>query len=193
MTNRSGGLRRGRAWLGATLLVLGIATGIPLVTAPAANALANGLDLTPQMGWNDLNLLASIGALILFASFVLLLWNTMRSHRHGELAPANPWDAGTLDWATSSPPPVYNFSRIPVVTHREPLWAERVALPVAHGLSVERRELLVTTLTDAHPEIREASPDPSIWPLITAITVLAMFIPARRAMRVDPMVALRYE
>ncbi|MBV9235337.1 MAG: cytochrome c oxidase subunit 4, partial [Xanthobacteraceae bacterium] len=85
-------------------------------------------------------------------------------------------DAGTLEWATPSPPPVYNFSRIPVVTHREPLWAERVALPVAHGLSVERRELLITTLTDANPEIREASPDPSIWPLITAITVTIFFI-----------------
>ena len=55
MTNRSGALRRGRAWLGATLLVLGIATAIPLATAPAANALANGLAATPQMGWNDWN------------------------------------------------------------------------------------------------------------------------------------------
>jgi cytochrome c oxidase subunit I+III len=130
----------------------------------------------PQMGWNDLNLLASIGALILFASFVLLLWNAVHSYRQGEPAPANPWDAGTLEWATSSPPPVYNFGRIPVVTHREPLWAERGALPVAHGLSVERRELLVTTVTDAQPEIREASPDPSIWPLITAITVTIFFV-----------------
>jgi cytochrome c oxidase subunit 1 len=47
---------------------------------------------------------------------------------------------------------------------------------VAHGLSVERRELLVTTLTDAQPEIREASPDPSIWPLVTAITVTIFFV-----------------
>ena len=58
---RLGGLCRGRAWLGATLLALGIATGVPLATAPAVNAadaapaLANGLDATPQMGWNDWN------------------------------------------------------------------------------------------------------------------------------------------
>ncbi len=52
---KTSGLRRGRAWLGAALLVLGVATGVPLVTAPAAQALANGLDATPQMGWNDWN------------------------------------------------------------------------------------------------------------------------------------------
>jgi alpha-galactosidase len=54
MGKRSG-LSRGRAWLGTTLLVLGIATAVPLATAPAADALANGLDATPQMGWNDWN------------------------------------------------------------------------------------------------------------------------------------------
>ncbi|HEY4020790.1 MAG TPA: NEW3 domain-containing protein [Pseudonocardiaceae bacterium] len=54
MGKRSG-LRRGRAWLGATLLVLGIATAVPLATAQSADALTNGLDATPQMGWNDWN------------------------------------------------------------------------------------------------------------------------------------------
>ncbi len=130
----------------------------------------------PEMGWGGLNLTASIGALILFVSFVLLLWNAVRSARHGVPAPDNPWDAGTLEWATTSPPPPYNFARIPVVTHREPLWAERADLPVAHGLSVERREHLVTTITEARPEIREASPKPSIWPLLTAIAVTVFFI-----------------
>jgi heme/copper-type cytochrome/quinol oxidase subunit 1 len=130
----------------------------------------------PEMGWGGLNLTASIGALILFVSFVLLLWNAVRSARGGVPAPDNPWDAGTLEWATTSPPPPYNFARIPVVTHREPLWAERGELPVAHGLSVERREHLVTTITEARPEIREASPEPSIWPLLAAIAVTVFFI-----------------
>jgi heme/copper-type cytochrome/quinol oxidase subunit 1 len=130
----------------------------------------------PEMGWGGLNLTATVGALILFASFVLLLWNAVRSTRHGVAAPDNPWDAGTLEWATSSPPPPYNFARIPVVTHREPLWAERDELPVAHGLSVERREVLVSTITEARPEIRQASPEPSIWPLLTAIVVGIFFL-----------------
>ncbi|TIP53988.1 MAG: cytochrome ubiquinol oxidase subunit I, partial [Mesorhizobium sp.] len=75
-----------------------------------------------------------------------------------------PWDAGTLEWATSSPPPSYNFARIPVVTNVEPLWAERGALPVATGLRVDVRELLVSTVAEAYPDIREKSATPSIWP-----------------------------
>src|SRR4051794_13661119 len=79
----------------------------------------------PEMGWDGLNLLVSAGSLVLFASFVVFLWNSLASYRGGEPASADPWDAGTLEWATTSPPPPYNFARIPVVTHREPLWAER--------------------------------------------------------------------
>jgi heme/copper-type cytochrome/quinol oxidase subunit 1 len=128
------------------------------------------------MGWDDLNLLSSIGALIFFASFVVLLGNVWRSLRSGEPAPDNPWDAGTLEWGTSSPPPPYNFARIPLVTHHEPLWAEREERPVVAGLSVERREVLVGRVSDAGPHTREPSPKPSIWPLITAIFVTIFFI-----------------
>jgi cytochrome c oxidase subunit 1 len=130
----------------------------------------------PEMHWGHLNLTATIGALILFASFALLLWNAVRSARYGTAAPDDPWDAGTLEWATTSPPPPYNFARIPVVIHREPLWAAPGELPVVHGLSVERREILVSTLSEARPEIREASPKPSIWPLVAALTVDVFFV-----------------
>src|ERR1700744_2630824 len=51
--------RRGRAGLAAARLVVGLGGAVPLAaeltTAPVAGALANGLDLTPQMGWNDWN------------------------------------------------------------------------------------------------------------------------------------------
>jgi heme/copper-type cytochrome/quinol oxidase subunit 1 len=130
----------------------------------------------PEMGWDGLNLISSIGALLFALSFVLLLWNVIRSLQAGPPAPDNPWDAGTLEWATPSPPPTYNFERIPLVTHREPLWAERQSLPVVAGLSAERREILVTTVADAGPEIREASPEPSIWPLLAAIAVAIFFV-----------------
>lgn len=130
----------------------------------------------PEMGWDNLNLLSSVGALIFFFSFVVFLWNTITSARSGSLSGDNPWDAGTLEWATSSPPPPQNFDRIPVVTNREPLWAEREMLPVATGLSVENRELIVSTVSEARADLREASPEPSIWPLLAAIATGITFI-----------------
>jgi cytochrome c oxidase subunit 1 len=40
----------------------------------------------------------------------------------GPLAPADPWDAWTLEWSTTSPPPAYDFETLPVVRSRRPLW-----------------------------------------------------------------------
>jgi cytochrome c oxidase subunit I len=131
---------------------------------------------TPEMGWDSLNLLSTVGAAIFFLSFVWFLYNILRSMKYGVLAGDNPWDAGTLEWGTSSPPPPQNFSRLPLVTHREPLWAERGNYPVVVGLAVDRRQLLVTTLTEAQPDIRESSPEPSIWPLLAAIATGVFFL-----------------
>jgi cytochrome c oxidase subunit 1 len=129
-----------------------------------------------EMGWGTLNLISTSGALLLFASFVLFLWNAVSSYQNGAVAGDNPWNAGTLEWATTSPPPPHNFDRIPVVTNRESLWAERDSLPVAMGLPVNYRELIVSTVTEARPELRETSPEPSIWPFLAAIAVGTTFI-----------------
>jgi cytochrome c oxidase subunit 1 len=130
----------------------------------------------PETGWGGLNLFVTLAALVLVASFVVLAANVVASLLNGDIAPDNPWDAGTLEWATTSPPPPYNFARIPLVTSREPLWAERAALPVVTGLRVDSRELVVSTIADASPEHRESSPEPSIWPLLAALTVAATFV-----------------
>jgi cytochrome c oxidase subunit 1 len=130
----------------------------------------------PEMGWGNLNLLSTLGAFTLFISFVVLLVNAVRGAARGEIASDNPWDAGTLEWATASPPPPYNFSRIPVVTHREPLWDNREALPVVTGLAIDMRQLLAGTVTEARPQLRESSPTPSIWPLLAAIAVGGTFL-----------------
>ena len=59
---------------------------------------------------------ATLGALILAASTLPFLYNTIVSWARGPKAAANPWQAQTLEWRTSSPPPLENFSEIPIVT-----------------------------------------------------------------------------
>jgi cytochrome c oxidase subunit I len=130
----------------------------------------------PEMGWGNLNLISTLGAAMLFASFVVFLVNVIVSARRGAIAGPNPWDAGTLEWAASSPPLPQNFDRIPVVTNREPLWAHRNALPVAAGLSVENREVIVSTVTAGRADLKESSPEPSIWPFLAAIATTITFI-----------------
>jgi heme/copper-type cytochrome/quinol oxidase subunit 1 len=132
------------------------------------------------MGWGTLNLVSTIGAATIAISVLVFVVNAVASWRRGAPAGANPWNASTLEWATASPPPAYNFDDIPLVHARDPLWepapadAER---PVrVTGLSEKTREVLITTVLDAEPNHRLVFPDPSIWPFVSAITVTAMFI-----------------
>jgi cytochrome c oxidase subunit 1 len=130
----------------------------------------------PDLAWHGLNLFVSLSSTILIAGFLLFFFDAIRSARRGLPAGPNPWDAPTLEWATTSPPPSYNFSRIPVVNGAYPLWEQPEVLSVAAGLRVGRRELVVTSMAAAEPEAREASPRNSIWPLWTALTTTVMLI-----------------
>ena len=128
------------------------------------------------LGWDGLNLLSSIGAAAFALSLVLFLVNLIVSHRRGRVAGPNPWDAPGLEWATDSPPPPYNHAHIPVATGRTPLWDQRDGLKVMSGLRVDDRELVVTSIVDARPELRDPSPMPTIWPFVSALAVTVMFI-----------------
>jgi cytochrome c oxidase subunit 1 len=130
----------------------------------------------PDMPWHGLNLFVSLSAIILVAGFLVFFIDAIRAARRGAPAGNNPWDAPTLEWTTSSPPPSYNFLHIPVVSGPNPLWETPDLLSIGTGLRTDRRELVVTTLTTATPEAREASPRNSIWPLWTAIATSIMLI-----------------
>ena len=128
------------------------------------------------MGWGTLNLAASAGALLIAAAVVLFVFDAIRALRVGEMAADNPWDAGTLEWATSSPPPNSNFLFPPTVAGREPLWENAADQPIVVGLRADVRDVLVTHVLDAEPDHRVEFPTPSIWPLLTALSSTTLFI-----------------
>jgi len=76
----------------------------------------------PGRGWEVWNLLVSIGAIIQGIAILIFVWNLLYSMFKGKLAGNDPWDAWTLEWSIASPPPEYNFAKIPEVRSRRPLW-----------------------------------------------------------------------
>jgi cytochrome c oxidase subunit I len=76
----------------------------------------------PGRGWDTWNLIITIGAFIQAIATLLFLANLVFSYFKGPRAGNDPWDAWTLEWSVSSPPPEYNFASIPTVASRRPLW-----------------------------------------------------------------------
>ena len=117
-----------------------------------------------ELGFTALNQLETAGSLLLGLAFLVFLINIIRTSRGPRNAPADPWNGATLEWAIPSPPPEWNFDRLPVVEGRDPLWEEkrknggRLPEPVAG--------------TGAGIHL----PNPSYWPLVTAVGVTAVFI-----------------
>jgi len=73
-------------------------------------------------GWGWMNMVSTIGAFFMTAASILFVWDLVRSLVRGKPAGDNPWNAWTLEWATTSPPPHENFDALPPIRSRRPLW-----------------------------------------------------------------------
>jgi cytochrome c oxidase subunit I+III len=137
------------------------------------------------LGWDIPNLLSTAGAFVLALGILLFVLNVLRSLRRGERAPGNPWRGDTLEWAVSSPPPVYQFWSLPVVRSRHPLWEQRDLeaddatlardLEAMRGRPTEWRSTLTVSTVDGRPEGIAWIPGPTIWPLILSVGFLLLF------------------
>jgi cytochrome c oxidase subunit 1 len=120
-----------------------------------------------EFGWGLLNMLSSLGYVVLFIGMLLFVINLLNSLRNGRAAGHDPWDAPTLEWSISSPPPVYNFAQIPQVEGRDPYWTTK------RRAEAEGQPL---TAGEAHVDPDTIHmPSPSYWPVIIAagITLIA--------------------
>jgi cytochrome c oxidase subunit I+III len=138
------------------------------------------------LGWDGMNLLSTAGAFVLAFGFVLALGNLAVTLFAGRRAGDDPWGAETLEWATSSPPPDYNFAPFPVVSSPEPLWdrAPDGHLPQVTVVGDEdvtvpqegHHRTLVSSVLDANRVGMITTPGPSYWPIVVGLAGLVLSI-----------------
>ena len=112
------------------------------------------------VGYDFWNIVATVGAFTIAAGFLVTFVNCVRGARGaGEPVGDDPWDAATLEWSMASPPPHYNFKRLPTVHSDRPLWDEK-----HEGGPAVRQDVIAVDAPD-HVEM----PPPSYWPLIVGV------------------------
>ncbi|CAM2153568.1 Cytochrome c oxidase subunit 1 [Pararobbsia alpina] len=134
----------------------------------------------PDMGWNTVNMITSIGAFVFAFGVLLFLVDVAYSLRRGAAAGDNPWDAPTLEWSIPSPPPPYNFAVAPRVGSRHPLWETRLdgraRSDLKHGYLLDNgREALGTTVADAEPDVLLKMPGDSSTPFWLGLSTSLIF------------------
>ena len=129
-----------------------------------------------SMHWGRINAIETVGGILMGFALLAFLANVFISRKTGRIAGSNPWYAQTLEWGTTSPPPVYNFLDLPTVSSLDAMWEDPPDQPVVTGLHEDRREVLVTTPLDAEPDHLTLFPYPTIWPFLAAMATTLVLI-----------------
>jgi cytochrome c oxidase subunit 1/cytochrome c oxidase subunit I+III len=132
------------------------------------------------LGWDLWNMLSTIGSFVLALGILVVVVNFLKSVRTGAVAGPDPWGGETLEWATASPPPPYNFLEIPTVRSVEPLWDQPELRGIDQQVHEPRRvllghETLGTSVMDADAEAVLPMPHGSYVPVATALGLAGIF------------------
>ncbi len=137
-----------------------------------------------HMGWSGDNLIISVGAFLFAVGVLLLLINIAVSLKRGRVAGPNPWDAPTLEWSTTSPPPPKQLPVIPSIASRHPLWEDALnetpaRSKLGQGLLLDvGRETIATSPLDGEPELILQMPGDTLAPFTLAVGLSVMFAAA---------------
>ena len=134
-------------------------------------------------GWDWLNLLSSVGGFFLAIGFALVLADVVLQFRFGRWFRRDPWQAATLEWATPTPPPHYNFASLPRLEARGDQAAPALLGPIlARGegylgfVRNDEQETLAVDMATGEPEHVMVLPKPTFIPLWTALATGTFFL-----------------
>ncbi len=116
------------------------------------------------LGFEGGNLAATTGAFLIATSFLIFIWNVIKTWRGPANAPADPWNGATLEWSIPSPPQHFNFAVEPVVEARDAFWHDKRKMG---GTAPEPKQ---------YPEDAVHMPNPSWWPMVVSAGILIFFI-----------------
>jgi cytochrome c oxidase subunit 1/cytochrome c oxidase subunit I+III len=133
------------------------------------------------LGWGIYNLLETVGGYVLAGGLLMIAFNIAWSSRRGAAAGRDPFHGGTLEWATTSPPPHYNFAVVPTVRSAYPNWDEEDRENDLRRLEDDElvlarsHETPLSTVNDAALDRIAEMPPESPWPIVVALATSLAF------------------